>query len=98
LDKTRKNRRLLDTFVFPRGIGFDPGFGGQVEMSDWHSFNEESVILTSSANEPDNKLSVGLHVAFDETGPLHGKEFTAAIRDLARTAKNILVLFCPAGT
>jgi hypothetical protein len=98
LDKTRKHRRLLDTFVFPRGIGFDPGFHSPVEMAEWHRFNEESVILRSSANEPDNNLSVGLHVAFDEAGPLHGKEFTAAIRDLARMAKDILCLFVRAGT
>jgi hypothetical protein len=98
LDKTRKHRRLLDTFIFPRGIGFDPGLRGEVTMGDWHRFNEETVLCSTSANAPDSDVSIGLHVAFDEAGPMHGQNFTATIREFARLAKNILVLFCPAGT
>jgi hypothetical protein len=37
-------------------------------------------------------------VAFDEAGVTHGKNFTASIRDFARMAKDILVLFVRAGT
>ena len=101
LDITRKHRRLLDTFVFPRGIGFVGFPGGAIQLSPpvkWCGFNEESVLAWTDAAIPDGDITIGLNIAFDETGPMHGKNFTAAIRDFARMAKNILVLFCPRGT
>ena len=67
-------------------------------MGDWHGFNEETVLCSTSANAPDSNVTIGLQVALGEAGPMHGYGFTAAIRDFARAAKNVLVLFCPAGT
>lgn len=98
LDVTRKHRRLLDTFIFPRGISFTPGLAGEVTIGDWHGFNEKTVLFITSANAPDSDVTVGLHVAFDEAGSMHGKNFTATISEFARLAKNILLLFCPDGT
>lgn len=98
LDLTRKHRRLLDTFVSPRGIGFNPGLRGAVTMGNWHGFHEDAVLCSTTADAPDSDVTIGLNVAFDEMGPLHGYDFTGAIRQFATMAKNILVLFCPAGT
>ena len=98
LDLTRKHRRLLDTFIFPRGIGFNPGLSGQVTMADWRGFNEETVLCSTGPDAPDSDVTIGLNVAFDEAGPMHGQNFTASIRDFARMAGNILTLFCPTST
>ena len=92
LDLTRKHRRLLDTFVSPRGIGFNPGLMGAVTMGDWHGFHEDAVLCSTGADAPDSNVTIGLNVAFDETGVLHGHDFTGAIRQFASMAKNVLVL------
>jgi hypothetical protein len=96
LDVTRKHRRLLDTFIFSRGIEFTPGLHRPV-ISHWGGFKDEAVLVTTGADQPDSQINIGLNVAFDEAGPLHGKSFTATIRNFASMAKNILVLFCPRG-
>lgn len=98
LDLTRKHRRLLDTFIFPRGIAFSPGIHGDMEMEVWDGFKEGAILFSTPASSADTDVTIGLNVAFDEAGPMHGKNFTSSIRDFARTAKNILVLFCPAWT
>jgi hypothetical protein len=97
LDLTRKHRRLLNTFIFPRGIGFDPGIS-PITLGDWRGFNEETVLVETASDQPDSNVTIGLHVAFDEAGATHGHDCVGAIRDFARMASNILTLFCPVGT
>jgi hypothetical protein len=67
-------------------------------MGEWRGFNEETVLCSTGPDAPDSDVTIGLNVAFAERGTLYGQNFTATIRDFSRTAKDILVLFCPAGT
>ena len=79
LDLTRKHRRLLNTFVFPRGIGFNGFPGGAIQLTEpanWHGYNEESILAWTDAAVPDGEITIGVHVAFDEAGAVHGKNFT----------------------
>jgi hypothetical protein len=92
LDLTRKHRRLLKAFVFPRGIGF-VGFPSQVSIGEWHGFNEKTVLAATDASHPDGEVSIGLHLAFGEAGAIHGENFIATIRDFARLASAIVKLF-----
>lgn len=93
LDITRKHRRLLDTFVFPRGIGFEGFPWGAITVEDWRGFYEESLFISTPATVPDGKINVGLHIAFNEDGARHGAECAGALRDFGRLAYDILVLF-----
>jgi hypothetical protein len=94
LDLTRKHRRLLDTFVFPRGIGLG-GFplGAAQFIPGRAGFNEGSIMFWTDASVPDGDFSIGLHVAFDEAGAVHGHDCAGAIRQFASLAYRILELF-----
>jgi len=56
-------------------------------------FNEEAVIVSTLSAVPDGKITVALQVALDEAGVPKGLDFTAAIRQLARLANEIIGLF-----
>jgi len=92
LDLTRKHRRLLKAFVFPRGIGL-VGFPYPVTTGEWHGCNEKTVLAATDASHPDGEINIGLHIAFGESGPIHGDNFIAKIRDFARLASAIVKLF-----
>jgi len=74
LDLTRKHRRLLKAFVFPRGIGL-VGFPYPVTTGEWHGCNEKTVLAATDASHPDGEINIGLHIAFGESGPIHGDNF-----------------------
>lgn len=95
LDKTRKHRRLLNAFQFPRGIGVAPRDGRSVtwHVGQWCGFNEESVLIWTDATASDCDVRIGVFVAMDEAGPLHGENFTATIRKFAGLAEQIVCLF-----
>jgi hypothetical protein len=101
LDLTRKHRRLLDTAIMPRGIGFSgfiPGNQITIHPRGWDHFHNETVVISTPATVTDGKVTLGLNVMFNETGPMRGANFTATIRQFAKIAYDALTLFCPAGT
>lgn len=94
LDLTRKHRRLLDLFVRPRGMRFEPSIAGPLTIRDWQGgLNEEAVLVTTSAIEPDGDITIGLYITVDETSAPYGKDFAGTIRDFARLAMEIIRLF-----
>jgi hypothetical protein len=92
LDLTRKHRRLLNTRVLPRGV-FLEGVGRATLTLYEVSFDEESVIASTDAAEPDGNLRANLHVTLDEGFLTNGSDFSAPIREFARTAVAIIRLF-----
>lgn len=92
LDLTRKHRRLLSTFIAPRGIAFG-GLGGDIELRGWDRFNEETVIVSSPATADDGDISVNLQVSLDEAGVAGHVDCTHPIREFARAATAIIDLF-----
>lgn len=93
LDLTRKHRRLLNTIMIPRGIGFEGFAGHVVTIVDWHSFKEEAVVISTLADAPDGEISVTLHVAFDEPGMAQSPDITGPLRDFSRATFEIIRLF-----
>ena len=91
LDLTRKHRRLLNMFAFPRGVAFDGE--GPITLEDWRDFDEKSVLISTPATAPDGEIHVGLHIAFNETGITRGQDIAGPIRDFARLANSIVGLF-----
>jgi len=98
LDLTRKHRRLLDAFILPRGIGFNPALRHYgIEICDWYNFKEEAILVKAAADVPDADVTIGLHVAFDEAGSMQGKSVTASISEFAYMAYSILEGFSRPG-
>jgi hypothetical protein len=91
LDLTRKHRRLLDLFAFPRGIAFDGE--GPITLEDWSGLDEKAVLVSTPATAPDGEIHVGLQIAFNEAGVTRGQDIAGPIRDFARLANSIIGLF-----
>jgi hypothetical protein len=91
LDLTRKHRRLLNLFVFPRGTAFDGK--GPITLEDWIGFDEKAVLISTSATAPDGEIHVGLQIAFNETGVTRSQDVAGPIRNFARLANSIIGLF-----
>ncbi|MDE2476079.1 MAG: hypothetical protein KGO48_13580 [Alphaproteobacteria bacterium] len=91
LDLTRKHRRLLDALIFTRGVSFS--LAAPITYSGDLRFQDEAIVGWTDDSVPDGKITVGLHVAFDESGPLHGHEVPGTITAFARKAFDIVRLF-----
>lgn len=92
LDLTRKHRRLLKTFVSPRGV-FLGGLQDAPYSVHQVDFDEEAVFISTPDSAPDGNPSVSLHVTLDEGYLAQGDDLSAPIREFARTAAAIIKLF-----
>jgi hypothetical protein len=93
MDLTRKHRRLLNTFVSPRGV-----FLGGLQKATYTvpgriEFDEEAVFITTPSTAPDGNPTVNLHVSFDEAGVPSNTDISQPIREFASAATAIINLF-----
>lgn len=94
LDLTRKHRRLLGTFIRPRGIGLF-GFGETaVDYEEWKSgFNEETVLVSTDASAADGKVTISVEITFNEAVPMYRADLARTLREFADLANSIIDRF-----
>ena len=95
LDIIRKHRRLLDAFVFPRGIGFvgAPPYADTFVSSPQCRFEEGGEVGWTDASAANGEARVNVIVAFDETGPMHGYEVAGTLSKFITLVRGIVGLF-----
>ncbi len=93
LDLTRKHRRLLNTFVRPRGTGYFRSQGQTPHFTGDNRFEEGTVLLWTVATEANGDVSLFPHVSLNEASISNDVDLTAPIRDFARLANTIIDIF-----
>ena len=57
------------------------------------SLDEGAILISTPSTTPDGKVSINLHVSFDEAGISKSVDFTGPLSNFARLAHEIIDLF-----